>query len=62
MGGTPSPLSEHSVPFGQLEEHAEASGNHEACHALRRAKMALVRAYAQRLAKQVDIRAYIAEC
>lgn len=34
----PPPFSDISVPFGQLEEHAEASGNADACHLLRRAK------------------------
>ena len=50
-GGVPPPLSNLLVHFGQLEEYAEASSNDEACHALRRAKMAFIRAYAQRSTK-----------
>lgn len=50
-GGVPPPLSNLLVHFGQLEEYAEASSNDDACHALRRAKLAFVRAYAERSAK-----------
>lgn len=60
-GGVPPLLSNVLVPFGQLEEYAEASSNDEACHALRRAKLAFIRAYAQRPAEKMDVGAFISE-
>lgn len=43
--GLSAPLSDGSVPLGQLEEYSEASSNDGAYHALRRAKTAFIRAY-----------------
>ena len=45
-GGAPPALSDLAVHFGQLEEYAEASSNVEACHALRKAKLAFIKAHA----------------
>ena len=53
-----TPLSAMSAPFGQLEEYAEASSNDEACQSLRRAKIAFVRAYAQRSASTWRLHTY----
>ena len=54
----PPPYSDLSLAFGLLEEKAGSAGNTEAVHFLRRAKMSFLAAYAAKLVRQTDIRAF----
>lgn len=45
-----------SVPFDQLGRYAEATSNEETCLTMGTPNMDFIRTYAQRPAKQVDIR------
>ena len=55
----PPPYSDLSGLFGPLEQYAQAAGNTEAGHFLRKAKMSFLSAHAAKPARQADMRMFL---
>ena len=55
----PPPYSDLSGFFGPLEQFAQAAGNIEAGHFLRKAKMSFLSAHAAKPARQADMRMFL---